>query len=450
MGAGDAGEQILRSILNFRDSPYSPVGFVDDSPLKQGEIIHGLKVLGKTDEIENIIKEYQVSELIIAIPSGELDTIKKAVSLARKAGVKNVKVLPSVHDIIEGKVSIKNIKEVEIEDLLFRESVEIDFNNIEKLIKGKKVLITGAAGSIGSELCHQVLRFDPQKLMALDRDETGIFNLLRKENNIEYQIADILNKEKIDNIFKEFKPDLVFHAAAYKHVPLMEKHPEEAVRNNVFGTKIIAESCLKNNVEKMIFISTDKAVNPTSVMGATKRIGEMICQSLNGETKFVSVRFGNVLNSRGSVIPIFKEQIKEGGPVKVTHPDMERYFMLTSEACLLVMQAGAIAEAGEVFVLDMGKPVKIVDLAEEMIKLSGMEPDKDIPIVFTKPRPGEKMSEEMLTEKEKVSSTCYEKIFKAKLNEVGKEKMKEILKRLKKEKNKKSILKKFIPEYNNN
>ncbi|MDD5606818.1 MAG: polysaccharide biosynthesis protein, partial [Candidatus Pacebacteria bacterium] len=250
--------------------------------------------------------------------------------------------------------------------------------------------------------------------------------------------------KRIEEIFEKIKPDLVFHAAAYKHVPLMEKHVEEAIKNNVFGTKNIIENCIKQEVEKMIFISTDKAVNPSSVMGASKRLGEMICQAYNGKTKFISVRFGNVLNSRGSVIPIFKEQIKKGGPVQVTHPDMRRYFMLTSEACLLVMQAGYIGQGGEVFVLDMGEPILIQDLAREMIKLSGLEPDKDIPVVFTEPRPGEKLFEEMLTAKEQVSSTSYQKIFQAKLDKIDKEKLEKDLEKLKD----KSDLKEIVPEYN--
>ncbi|MDP2967185.1 MAG: polysaccharide biosynthesis protein, partial [bacterium] len=294
---------------------------------------------------------------------------------------------------------------------------------------------------IGSELCRQIAKFNPSLLLLLDQDETGIFNISEELKNkfprlkISSVIADIQDEEKMDKVFNELHPNIVFHAAAYKHVPLMEENPDEAIKNNIFGTNIVAKSALKSGAEKFIFISTDKAVNPTSVMGATKRLGEMICQMLNqkNNTKFISVRFGNVLDSRGSVIPIFREQIKRRGPVEVTHPEMKRYFMLISEACLLVMQAGAIGRGGEVFVLDMGKPIKILDLAKEMIRFSGFEPDKDIPIVFTEPRPGEKLFEEILTAEEGIITTENQKIFRAKLSVVDEKKLNEGLEKLKNE-----------------
>jgi len=358
---------------------------------------------------------------------------------------------------------------------LGREPVVPDQKLIENFIQGKKVLVTGAAGSIGSELCRQIVRFKPSMLLLLDQDETGVFNISEelkykfldtravakgeKEDlsslTIKSFIADIRDKEKIEQIFKNTLPNIVFHAAAYKHVPLMEEHPDEAVKNNIFGTKIIAEDALKSEVEKFIFISTDKAVNPTSVMGASKRIGEMICQNLNqkNNTKFISVRFGNVADSRGSVIPIFKEKIKKRETIEITHPDMERYFMTIPEACLLVLQAGAMGQGGEVFVLDMGDPVKIFDLAIELVKLSGLRPDIDIPIVYTEPRPGEKFFEEILTAEEGTIATQNEKIFKAKLSDVNENKLNSGLGALKTAIDKEAIikvLKELIPTYKPN
>jgi len=427
VGAGDAGEQILRSILSSRTTQYLPVGFVDDSPQKQGISIHGFKVLGKISDIPHLVSSQNIEGMIIALPSSAGSrTIKKAAEVGREAGLKRIKIIPPVTEIIDGKVSIGNLKEPQIEDLLGREPVLLDFTSIEKFISGKSILVTGAAGSIGAELCRQIAKFEPSRLLLLDQDETGIFNIeqelkseykIPEEFSLEAIVADTQDKERIAHIFKDFAPEIVFHAAAYKHVPLMEENPEEAVKNNIFGTEIVAKAAIEQKAEKFIFISTDKCVNPTSVMGATKRIGEMICQSLNNGTKFISVRFGNVLDSRGSVIPIFREQIKKGGPVEVTHPEMKRYFMTTSEACLLVMEASTMGKGGEVFVLDMGKPIKILDLAKEMIRFSGLEPDKDISIVFTGIRPGEKLFEEVLTAEEGTVTTKSKKILKTKLSE---------------------------------
>lgn len=461
IGAGDAGEQILRSILSSKASLYLPVGFVDDNPLKQGVAIHGLKVLGRVEDIRRVIKNEEIDEMIIALPSASSKTIKRAVELGREAGVKKIKIAPSITELINGEVSIKSIREVEVEDLLGREPISIETQLIEKFICGKTILITGAAGSIGSELSRQVAKFKPSLLLLLDQEETGIFNVMLefKEKfphlKIKLLITDIQDKEKIDRVFAKFHPQIIFHAAAYKHVTLMEDHPEEAVKNNIFGMKIIAEASLKYGSEKFIFISTDKAINPTSVMGATKRVGEMICQVLNqkNHTRFISVRFGNVLGSRGSVIPIFKEQIKKGGPVMVTHPEMRRYFMITSEACLLVMQAAEMGQGGEVFILDMGKPVKIIDLAKEMIRLSGFEPDKDIPIVFTQPFPGEKLFEELLTAEEGTITTKNRKIFIAKLSNTSEERLNLGLEKIKTIIYKpeingiKYILKEIVPSY---
>jgi len=477
VGAGDAGEQILRNILSSRISPYFTVGFIDDNPAKQGVLIHGVRVLGKIEDIPRLAKEEKIEELIIALPSAGSQAIREAAGKGREAGIKKIKILPPIDEVINGKVKvgIGVLQEVEMEDLLGREPVVPDQKLIENFIQGKKVLVTGAAGSIGSELCRQIVRFKPSMLLLLDQDETGVFNISEelkykfldtravakgeKEDlsslTIKSFIADIRDKEKIEQIFKNTLPNIVFHAAAYKHVPLMEEHPDEAVKNNIFGTKIIAEDALKSEVEKFIFISTDKAVNPTSVMGASKRIGEMICQNLNqkNNTKFISVRFGNVADSRGSVIPIFKEKIKKRETIEITHPDMERYFMTIPEACLLVLQAGAMGQGGEVFVLDMGDPVKIFDLAIELVKLSGLRPDIDIPIVYTEPRPGEKFFEEILTAEEGTIATQNEKIFKAKLSDVNENKLNSGLGALKTATDKEAIikvLKELIPTYKPN
>lgn len=426
VGAGDAGEQILRSILNSAQNPCYPAGFIDDSQIKQGVSIHGVKVLGKIGDIPEIAREKNIKQLIVALPSASNKVIKRIIELGRQAGIWKIKISPPLSELIKGRVSFKNLKTVEADDLLGRKEVFLDPSEIEKFIKGKTVLITGAAGSIGSELARQTAKFDPMLLLLLDQDETGMFNISNELEdlsglNARAFVTDIKDRKKLKSIFSEFKPQIVFHAAAYKHVPLMEENPDEAVKNNVFGTKVLVEESLNSGVENFVQISTDKAINPTSVMGATKRVCEMICQSAHAKNngKFISVRFGNVLDSRGSVIPCFREQIKQGGPVQVTHPEMKRYFMLISEACLLVMQAGAMGKGGEVFVLDMGKPIKILDLAKDMIKLSGFEPDKDIAIVFTGKRPGEKLFEEILTAEEGVSATKNQKIFIANLAEVN-------------------------------
>ncbi len=440
VGAGDAGEQLLRSISVFSSSPYLPVGFVDDSPAKLGVLIHGLKVFGAIKDIPKIVRENRVEGLIIAMPSADSQIIQEAVEKGREAGLRKIKIVPPIEELISGRVSIGQLREVEMSDLLDREQVSSEQKPIENFIKNKTVLVTGAAGSIGSELCRQIAKFRPLSLILLDQDETGIFNISEeledtfpklKKSSL---IADIRDEEKIERVFKEFRPNIVFHAAAYKHVPLMEENPDEAVKNNVFGTKIVAETSIRNGVENFIFISTDKAVNPSSVMGATKRMGEMICQvfSQRNSTSFISVRFGNVLDSRGSVIPIFREKIKKREQIEVTHPDMTRFFMTTPEACLLVMRAGAMGRDGEVFILDMGDAVKIVDLAKKMIFLSGLKPDVDIPIVFTKPRPGEKLFEEILTAEEGTVATQSQKIFMAKLSVINKEKMDAKLSELKK------------------
>jgi len=461
VGAGDAGEQILRSIMSSKNSPYAPIGFVDDNPIKRGVSIHGFKVFGKISDIPKIVKARQIKQLIIALPTAGSKIIKDAIEMARKAGLEKIKIAPHINEIISGEVSLKNLKDVGAEDLLNRDRILLNTEQIKNFIKNKAVLITGASGSIGSELSRQTAELKPSLLLLLDQDETGIFNisneLSQKFPNLKIQslIADVTDKTKINEIFKKFKPKIIFHAAAYKHVPLMEQDPQEAVKNNIFGTKIVAEAALESGVEKFVFISTDKAVNPTSVMGATKRVGEMICQTLwqKNSTKFISVRFGNVLDSRGSVIPTFREQIKKGGPVTVTDPKMERYFMLIPEACLLVMQASAMGKGGEVFVLDMGKSIKILDLAKAMIESSGLVPDKDIAIVFCGKRPGEKMFEEILTAEEGVISTPNQRIFIANLSSVNNKELYDNLNilsnnlELEKEEEIVKILRKILPNY---
>jgi len=464
IGAGDAGEQILRSILSSESSFFYPIGFIDDNLVKQGVTIHGLKVLGKIKDITRIAKENQVKGMIIALPSAGSEVIKKAVEKGREAGLKKIKIIPMLTEIVDGQISLRNLKDLRIEDLLGRKPVSLDFDSLERFIEGKKILITGAAGSIGSELSRQIAKFRPSSLVLLDQDETGIFNISEELKysspslRILSEICDIRDKEKVDYIFNEVKPEIIFHAAAYKHVPLMETHFDEAVKNNIFGTEIMAEAALKHGVEKFVFISTDKAVKPTSVMGATKRIGELICRKLNdrNSTKFVSVRFGNVLDSRGSVIPIFKEQIRKGGPVKVTHSEMRRYFMMIPEACLLVMEAAEMGEGGEVFVLDMGESIKIIDLAKEMIRLSGLRPDEDIPIVFTGPRPGEKLFEELLTAEEGTIATKQQKILIARLSNIDEQKLNINLEKVKeavKEKDKRKLIEAFkevVPYFRSN
>ncbi len=424
VGAGNAGEQIVRAMLQEKRSQYFPVGFVDDDPTKQGVTIHGVRVLGTRQEIPQIAQQQSIEELLIAMPSVSSKVIRETVELGRQAGLKSIKVLPGFHELVTGRVGLTDIREVQLEDLLGREPVRIDVREIEAYLKDKIVLVTGAAGSIGSELCRQIAKFSPHSVIALDQDESGLFvldNTLREGFShlcVSSVIADIQDRTKIEQVFQCYHPQVVFHAAAYKHVPLMEAHPDEAVKNNIFGTVTVAEAAQRYGCDKFVLISTDKAVNPSSVMGATKRVAEMVLQSMNsqGGTRFISVRFGNVLGSRGSVIPIFQEQIKRGGPVTVTHEGMRRYFMVTSEAVLLVLQAGALGQGGEVFVLDMGDPVRIVDLAREMIRLSGYEPDKDIPIVLTGPRPGEKFFEELLTAEEGTVATKHDKIFMARMS----------------------------------
>ncbi len=422
VGAGGAGEQIVRDMLR-KNSQYFPIGFVDDDPMKVRISIHNIKVLGKCKDIPNLANYRDIESLLIAMPSANSKLIREIVRLGKEAKIQDIRIIPSLTELISGKASLSDVREIQVEDLLGRDPVKIKVNNIKRFLKGKTVLVTGAGGSIGSELCRQISRFDPRKLIILDQDETSLFNIERNLMNLSHLeilpvVADVRNRRKMEDLFTQFHPQIIFHAAAYKHVPMMEAHPDEAVRNNIMGVLVIGEIAIKCGAEKFVLISTDKAVNPTSVMGATKGVAEFLCAELNRKNSvhFLAVRFGNVLGSRGSVIPIFEEQIRKGGPVTITHPEMKRYFMITSEATLLVLQAGAIGEGGEVFVLDMGKPVKIVDLAKELIKLSGYEVDVDMPIIFTGIRPGEKLCERLFAEGENAIPTEHKKIFMVKVN----------------------------------
>jgi FlaA1/EpsC-like NDP-sugar epimerase len=419
VGAGSGGALVAKE-LSQNQVGMRPVGFVDDDPGKKNMQLLGLPVLGTRDDISEIVRIHNVRELIIAMPSMPGQTIREILDICRGTGV-HTKILPGVYQLISGEVSVNQIRPVQVEDLLRREPVKVDLPEIAGYLSDKAVLVTGAGGSIGSELCRQIATFQPKSLIMLDNYENttnDVFLELKSTHpklNIRIEIADIRDRVRIESVFQTYRPDVVFHAAAHKHVPLMEYSPSEAVQTNIFGTRNVAEATLSVNAGTFILISTDKAVNPTSVMGATKRMAEVIIQQLNGRgaTRFAAVRFGNVLESNGSVIPLFKRQIAAGGPVTVTHTEMTRYFMIIPEAVQLVIQAGSMAEGGEVFVLDMGEPVKILDLANDLIRLSGFEPHKDIEIQFIGVRPGEKLYEELLTAEEGTTSTKHRRIFTA-------------------------------------
>lgn len=425
VGAGSAGTMLVRQLLKNNESELQPVAFVDDDHSKQKLQIYGVTVMGKTSDIPKIVEKNKIDHIIIAIPSLNKHEIQRIYQECSKTDAKT-KIMPMIEDIVTGKVSVNQFRDVQVEDLLGRDPVELDIQSISKKITGKTILVTGAGGSIGSEICRQVCKFTPKKILLLGHGENSIYTIdmeLKKKykNDIEIipVIADVQDRIRIFEVVEEHKPDVVYHAAAHKHVPMMEYNPKEAVKNNVIGTKNVAEAADTFGITTFVLVSTDKAVNPTNVMGSTKRIAEMIVQELNkhSQTKFVAVRFGNVLGSRGSVIPLFKRQIQEGGPVTVTHPDMTRYFMTIPEASRLVMQAGALARGGEIFVLDMGEPVKIVDLAENLIKLSGYTVE-EIGIKFAGIRPGEKMYEELLGENEIHNEAVFPKIFIGKSVEV--------------------------------
>ncbi|OES46172.1 polysaccharide biosynthesis protein [Domibacillus iocasae] len=421
IGAGSAGILVVKELKKSIDSSLYPVAFLDDDPEKLGLQVRNMPVAGTSRDIEKVIKKFNIEVAIIAIPSASGSDITNIVNSCQKSGV-DVKILPRISDIINGRITMNMIREVNVEDLLGRPPIQLDILSISNYVQEKTVLITGAGGSIGSEICRQISSFKPKQLLLLGHGENSIYTIEKELErlypylSIKALIADIQDKKRMEHIFSVHRPQVVFHAAAHKHVPLMEHNPTEAIKNNIFGTKNLAECAHQYDVETYVQISTDKAVNPTSVMGVTKRIAELIIQNVNqkSNTNFVAVRFGNVLGSRGSVIPLFTEQIKNGGPVTVTHRDMTRYFMTIPEAVQLVIQAGALAEGGEIFILDMGKPVKISELARNLIKLYGLTPDKDIQIRYTGIRPGEKLYEELFTTEEGNMSSRHELIYVAK------------------------------------
>lgn len=418
IGAGAAGAMVLNEIRSHSGWKYDPIAFIDDDPRKKGKIINGIRVVGNRNDIIETCQTMDIDEIIIAIPAASKKDKQDIINLCSETKCK-VKTLPGVFELINGKATISQIRDVEIIDLLGREEIKLNLDGLNTFIKDKRVMVTGGGGSIGSELCRQIAKFSPKEVLILDIYENTTYDIQNellkdyKDLKLRICIGSVRDRLRIDEVIDNYKPQVVFHAAAHKHVPLMEDSPKDAVKNNVFGTLNVVQSSHKNGVEKFVLISTDKAVNPTNVMGATKRVCEMIVQAYNeiSKTDFVAVRFGNVLGSNGSVIPLFKKQIQEGGPVNVTHKDVIRYFMTIPEACQLVLEAGSIAKGGEIFILDMGEPVKILDLAISLIKLSGLEPYEDIPIEIVGLRPGEKLYEELLLNKEVAIETINEKIF---------------------------------------
>ncbi|MCP4049916.1 MAG: polysaccharide biosynthesis protein [bacterium] len=435
IGAGDAGEIIAREIQKVSSLRYNLVGFIDDKETKTGQIIHQTPVLGTTKNIFEIVKQYNVKEAIIAIPSASGPVIRRIMTLCEQASIK-FKTTPGLYSIIGGKVSVSQLREVRIEDLLGREVVDINLNSIAAYLSDSVILVTGAGGSIGAELCRQTYRFSPAKLLLLDNNENAVYHihmemerLKRKEgSNVEIVpiVGDIRNKARLEEIFALYKPELVFHAAAYKHVPLMEIHVKTVIENNIAGTKNILDLSDKYNVRELLLISTDKAVFPVNSMGISKRIGEVMMEikAEDSKTKFTAVRFGNVLGSQGSVVPLFKKQIAEGGPITVTHPEVTRYFMTIPEAISLIIQAGALSKSGEIVILDMGKPVNILTLAKDLIHLSGLEEGKDIDIEYIGMRPGEKMNEDLFFDKKDLEKTKHKKIFISKPYNYEKDKVK--------------------------
>ncbi|VAX10797.1 UDP-N-acetylglucosamine 4,6-dehydratase [hydrothermal vent metagenome] len=427
VGAGRGGEIVARELNQpqSQNSGYLPVGFVDDARGKQGREVQGLQVLGRICDVATVVAKHEIKLIIIAMPSVSSAKMREIVSLCEKLDI-DFRTLPRVSDMALGKISVNTLREVSIDDLLGRDQVKLDWESIKSGINDKTIMITGGGGSIGSELCRQIAIMNPAALIIFERSE---FNLYEIEKELSQKfpemllyacLGDVSDRISVDHVMSKFRPNVVFHAAAYKHVPMLQHQVREAVKNNVLGTKVLAESSNKHGVDCFVMISTDKAVNPTNVMGASKRVAEIFCQNFNSRatTSFITVRFGNVLGSAGSVVPLFKAQLKKGGPLTVTHPDMLRYFMTIPEACQLIMQSAVMGKGGEIFVLDMGEPVNITYLAEQMIRLSGKEPGKDVEIVYTGLRPGEKLFEELFHESESLSSTRHEKVMLANYREV--------------------------------
>lgn len=460
VGAGDAANAIIKEIVNSNFSTMIVRCIIDDDKGKWGKFIQGIKVVGGREKIIECAELYEIDEIIIAMPSASRTTISELLDICKETNCK-LRSLPGMYQLVNGEVSVAKLRDVEVEDLLGREPIEVDLDSILGYVNGKKILVTGGGGSIGSELCRQIASHGPSQLILVDIYENSAYDvqqeLLSKYPNLNLVvlIASVRNTKRINDIFETYKPDIVYHAAAHKHVPLMETSPNEAIKNNVFGTWKTAQAAAMNGAKRFVMISTDKAVNPTNIMGASKRICEMIIQTFNRhfDTEFVAVRFGNVLGSNGSVIPLFKKQIMAGGPVTVTHPDIIRYFMTIPEAVSLVLQAGAYAKGGEIFVLDMGKPVKILDLARNLIKLSGYRVDEDIKIEFTGLRPGEKLYEELLMDEEGLTETANKSIYIGKPIELDEDEFFRQLKVLKDEASNesgdiRSIVKEIVKTYN--
>ncbi|MGM9452251.1 polysaccharide biosynthesis protein [Legionella bozemanae] len=424
IGAGMAGEGLARDLK--RSNRYKPVGFIDDNLAKRGLEVHGIPVLGTSSQITERVHKYKIDLIFIAIPSASSSVMRRIVTYCEESQTP-FSTLPSLNALASGRVEVNALRPVNIEDLLGRDQVNLQWDRLSAGLAGKRVLVTGGGGSIGSELCRQILALKPKSLAIVENSEFNLYQIeLELKQNfpdipLELKLISVTDEVAINHLFTEFLPEIVFHAAAYKHVPLLQDQIRVAVMNNVLGTQVVAKASVAVNVEKFILISTDKAVNPTNIMGTTKRVAEIYCQNLNGraKTQFITVRFGNVLGSAGSVVPLFQKQLQSGGPIKVTHPDMQRYFMTIPEACQLILQAMVNGKGGEIFVLDMGEPVKISYLAEQMIRLAGKEPGKDIMIEYTGLRPGEKLFEELFHESEQLAPTEHEKLFKAKVRELN-------------------------------
>ncbi|MCU0239086.1 MAG: polysaccharide biosynthesis protein [Pyrinomonadaceae bacterium] len=434
VGAGRIGAMAIKDVIGRRDSELDVKGFIDDERQKRGGSVSGIKVLGTTDDLARLVDELNIEQVVIAIDQAQGKEIRRISEICREIGVK-ARIVPSLHEIVHGKVKMSRLRDVEIEDLLGREPIELDDENLHEFLTDKVVLVTGAGGSIGSELIRQIAEYNPKNLLLVERAEFFLFQIEREltkdfsETNFVPLIADVADEPRMREIFSTYKPEVVFHAAAHKHVPLMEQNPSEAIKNNVFATKLLGEIAGEFATKDFVLISTDKAVNPTSIMGASKRIAEIVLQNLNRSfpTNYMAVRFGNVLGSAGSVVPIFKEQIRKGEAITVTDPKMTRYFMTIPEASQLVLQAGALGKGGEIFILDMGEPVKILDLAEDMIRLSGLRPYEDIDIQFTGIRAGEKLFEELEITGEDLLKTQHPKIFIGKIKTYQKEEVERIL-----------------------
>jgi FlaA1/EpsC-like NDP-sugar epimerase len=420
IGAGDCGEKIYREIRDNSRLRYNVVGFLDDDPDKTGMKLHGIPILGGVRELTSFTEKLRADEALIAIPSASSRQMREIVTHCDSSGIP-YKTVPGMGELIDGKVTVKAIRDVAFRDLLGREVIRLEEDRIASYLKEARILVTGAGGSIGSELCRQICRFRPEALLLYERAESQLYDIvLELKSNfrdmaIEGILGDIRDRKQLSQVFIDHRPQVVFHAAAYKHVPMMEMQPWKAVKNNILGTRNVLDMADQYGVERFVLVSTDKAVRPTNVMGASKRVAELLTHYRNGHevgrTKFMTVRFGNVVGSSGSVVPLFKKQIEKGGPVTVTHPEITRYFMTVPEACQLILQAGGMGEGGEIFILDMGTPVKIIDMARDLIRLSGFEPDTDIPIQFIGLRPGEKLHEELITEGEGILQTSHEKIM---------------------------------------